>query len=446
MTDELELGAQTRLQEFLANLAGSCLKNRLKRESFALYALGLLSHAERKSAEPMAELLGNDPLAVQHTHDKLLHFVSGCQWDDRAVRLFATKYAVAELDKHEPVTTWIIDDTGFLKQGKHSVGVQRQYTGSAGKITNCQVGVSLCVATDSAQMPVDFELYLPECWTKDPERRRRGKVPEEVTFKTKPELALDMIERAVCANVPGDILLADAGYGDSSEFRSTVEMLGLDYAVGVSSTTKVHVLDATGRACGVAVSAKELAHSSETPFRRMTWRSGTKHELSARFCFVRVKTAHDDGMALEARKAEWLLVEWRDSDPEPSKYYLTTLAARMSKKEIVRVLKERWRTERMYQDLKGELGLDHFEGRSYPGWHHHVSVVLCCAAFLVAEQARAFSPQTAPKGAVGADELASNQTLCALDDDAAPGLRQSAARLASTMSGVRSRSLRRLSA
>jgi SRSO17 transposase len=446
MHEELEMAAQARLQGFLAELGGRCLKNRLKRESFALYALGLLSGCERKSAEPMAELFGTDPLSVQHMHDKLLHFVSGCQWDDRAVRQYAARYAISELEQREPVTTWIVDDTGFLKQGQHSVGVQRQYTGSAGKITNCQLGVSLCVATSTAQLPIDFELYLPEKWATDPSLRRRGKIPDSVTFKTKTELALDMIERAVRAELPGEIVLADAAFGDSTEFRITVEVLGLDYAVGVSKSITVHRVDAAGRARGAAISAKALAESPELRFRRVTWRTGTKEELSARFCFVRVKTAHDDGMPLSARKTEWLIVEWRDSEPEPSKFHLTTLPARMSKKAIVRLLKERWRTERMYEDLKGELGLDHFEGRSYPGWHHHVSMVLCCAAFLTSEQARAFSPQRARSASAAANPGTPGAALCPLDDDAASGFRQSRARLAPPMPALPARSLRRLSA
>lgn len=446
MGSELELGAQARLQGFLAELGAGCLRDRRKRESFALYALGLLSGSERKSAEPLAELYGCDPLEVQHMHDKLLHFVSGSSWDDHDVRQFAARYAIEELSRHEPVTTWVIDDTGFLKQGKHSVGVQRQYTGSAGKITNCQIGVSLCVATATTQLPLDFELYLPEAWTTDPLLRKRGKVPESVGFKTKTHLALDMIERAVRAEIPGEILLADSAYGDSNEFRSTVEVLGLDYAVGVSSNITVHLVDASGRARGPAISAKDLATKSSLRFRRITWRAGTRHELSARFCFVRVKTAHDDGLPLASRKEEWLILEWRDSEPEPTKFHLTTLPARMSKTEIVRILEERWRTERMYEDLKGELGLDHFEGRSYRGWHHHVSVVLCCAAFLVSEQARAFSPRRESPPGPAAHAGSSSAALRALADDAAPRFRQSRARLAPPLPALPSRSLRRLSA
>lgn len=442
MTYALDLAGQARLQQFLADLGAAHLKDKRKRESFALYFFGLLSESERKSVEPLAARTADHPLAVQQMHHKLLHFVSYCAWDDRAVRQFAAKYAIAELQKNEKLTTWIIDDTGFLKQGKHSVAVQRQYTGSAGKITNCQIGVSLCVATATAHLPFDFELYVPEKWTDSPALRLQAKIPEAIAFKTKPQLALDMIERAVRAEVPGDVLLADAGYGDSNDFRSTVRTLGFDYAVGVSSSVTIHRVDAAGRARGPALSAKNLAIKLREDFRRITWKTGANgQELSARFAFTRVKTAHDDGMPLASREAEWLIAEWPDSESEPSKFHLTTLPKRMSKKQIVLLLKERWRTERMYQDLKGELGLDHFEGRSFPGWHHHVSVVLTCAAFLVAEQARAFSPSASRQTGFDSNVIPTPKTLSSFHHVAPPRVRAHARRLASEVPALSSAEL-----
>jgi len=439
MTYALDLAGQARLQQFLADLGASHLKDKRKRESFALYFLGLLSESERKSVEPLAARNAHDPRAVQHMHDKLLHFVSHSSWDDRAVRQFAARHAIRELQRNEKVTTWIIDDTGFLKQGKHSVAVQRQYTGSAGKITNCQVGVSLCVATATAHLPLDFELYVPEKWADSPPLRLQAKIPEDLIFKTKPQLALDMIERAVQAEIPGDVLLADAGYGDSNEFRSTVRTHGFDYAVGVSSSVTVHHLDAAGRARGTALSAKALANKLIENFRRVTWKTGANgQDLSARFAFMRVKTAHDDGMPLASRQAEWLIAEWPDSESEPSKFHLTTLPERMSKKQIVLLLEERWRTERMYQDLKGELGLDHFEGRSFTGWHHHVSVVLTCAAFLVAEQARAFPPSTARQTGADSNVIPAPKALSSFHHVAAPRVCASARRMASAMPALSS--------
>jgi SRSO17 transposase len=387
-----ELGTAYRLEQYFERI-GSRLKDRRKRESFAMYAFGILGDGERKSAEPIAARACADPARTAAVHQKLLYFLALSSWDDRAVRREALRYAVEAVEKREPVTTWIVDDTGFLKQGEHSVGVQRQYTGSAGKITNCQIGVSLAVATSSEQLAVDFELYLPESWTEDAARCREARIPAEVKFKTKIELALDMIQRAKQDEIPGNIILADSAYGDSTEFRNTVRQLGFDFAVGVLPTLGVVRLDRDGRINTKPQSAAEVVASlPKSAFRKVTWRNGTKDKLCSRFCFVRVKTTHDDGIPLAIRESLWLIAEWPEGEKEPSKFMLTTLPRRMTKKEIVRLIKERWRTERMYEDLKGELGLDHFEGRSFTGWHHHVSVVLCCFAFVVAERVRAFPP------------------------------------------------------
>jgi SRSO17 transposase len=388
-----EIAVAGRLEQYFERRIGRHLKDKRKRESFAMYAFGILGEGERKSAEPIAARACGDPRETHNLHHKLIHFVARSVWDDRAVRLEAARYAIEAVQEREPVTSWIIDDTGFLKQGNHSVGVQRQYTGSAGKITNCQVGVSLGVATNSEQIPVDFELYLPECWTEDAGRRDEARIPDEVTFKTKTVLALDMIKRAKQDGIPGNIILADSAYGDSTDFRNTVRELGFDFAVGVLPTLGVLRLDRHERVNTKPQSVAELvATLPKKAFRRLTWREGTKAKLSSRFGFVRVKTTHDDGISLAEREAIWLVAEWPEGEKTPTKFFLTTLSRRMSHKQIVLLIKERWRTERMYEDLKGELGLDHFEGRSFPGWHHHVSVVLSCYAFVVAERARAFPP------------------------------------------------------
>jgi SRSO17 transposase len=390
-----EIATAARLEEFFGRIE-THLKDSRKRESFAMYACGILGDGERKSAEPIAARASADPEEVHNVHNKLLHFLGRSVWDDRAVRLEAARYAIEELQKRERITTWIVDDTGFLKQGSQSVGVQRQYTGSAGKITNCQIGVSLAIATGTEHLPLDFELYLPTKWAQDEARRRQARIPDVVNFKTKIRLALDMIERAAMRNVPGEIILADAAYGDASEFRNTIRLLGFDFAVGVQSTLRVARLDTRDSVNEKPETAAELvARLGPKKFRKLTWREGTNAKLSSRFCFVRVKVAEDDGLPLAEHEPLWLIAEWPEGENAPSKFLLTTLGRRMSKKQIVRLCKERWRTERMYEDLKGELGLDHFEGRSFPGWHHHVSVVLCCYAFVVAERSRSFPPSAA---------------------------------------------------
>ena len=380
-----------RAQEFFQGIIGRHLRRPEQRESFATYAFGILGDGERKSVEPIAARAFSAPEDVQRCHDRLLYFIGGSPWSDRDVRRAAARYVVDAMREHEPVTVWIIDDTGFLKQGKNSVGVKRQYTGSAGKITNCQIGVSLCVSNKKEQVPIDFELYLPGDWTDDPQRRKAARIPEERVFKTKPELALDMIGRAKADGIPGDIVLADSGYGDSSSFRAALRGHGLDYAVAIKSPTRFWLLGMNEEVERV-VSAEELGvELGLSAFRRITWRTGTKGKLSSRFCFRRVKPVHGEGDPDE-KEPLWLVMEWLDGEAKPTKFALTTLPRRMTKKQIIRIIKERWRTEMVYEELKGELGLDHFEGRSFPGWNHHVSVVLCCYAFVVVERMRHFPP------------------------------------------------------
>ena len=394
---------ESRLGEFLNGRIGRHLARREQKESFAIYAHGILADGERKSVEPIAaratgrgaedEQDEKAGAACERMQARLLNFLRDSPWDDRSVRREAARYVIEALEKQEPVTTWIIDDTGFPKQGKHSVGVQRQYTGTLGKIGNCQIGVSLTVATKHEHVPIDFALYMPKSWTDDVVRREKARVPDELVFKTKPELALDLITRAVEDKVPGDIVLVDAAYGDSSEFRNTVRMFGLDLGVAVAASTKVWTLDKLERRRGAPVGAQDLGVKlGRRAFRRLTWRVGPGGKLSSRFAFRRVKVAHDDGTDAGDREPMWLMIEWPDGESRPTKFVLTTMPRRMSKKQIVRIVKERWRTERTYEELKGELGLDHFEGRSFPGWHHHVSVVLSCYAFIVAERVRLFSP------------------------------------------------------
>jgi SRSO17 transposase len=394
----LDAAAEKRLQHYI-NGVGDVLGHPQRKEAFALYTLGLLSDLERKSVEPIAALTCADPKRVDAAHQSLLHFVSTSDWDDHAVRRFAARYAIDEMSARAPITTWIIDDTGFLKQGNHSVGVKRQYTGSAGKITNCQIGVSLTVSNGLEHVPIDVELYLPQEWATDSGRRREAQIPDSVQFKTKVDLALDEIERAVANNTPGEIVLADAAYGRSSKFRDTVRILGFDYAVGVDSTTMVISLGPGGRWGTTPVTAVELARKlGKEAYRRITWREGTGKKLASRFALRRVRLANEDGIPLEEHEPLWLLLEWSFGESEPSPFAVTTLPAKMSKKQLVRRYKERDRTEQAYEEMKGELGLDHFEGRRFRGGHHHVSVVLCCYAFVVAERARSFFPSADREG------------------------------------------------
>jgi SRSO17 transposase len=397
MAYSLDAAASARLSTYFDEI-GTLLRDKRKRASFATYAFGILGEGDRKSAEPIAARACGDPSLARAYHERLLHFLGGAKWDDGRVRRVAARHAMSAMAAQtgEPVSVWIIDDTGMLKQGDDSPGVQRQYTGSAGKVANCQIAVTLSVATRTEAVPIDVALYLPEAWANDHARRVKARIPDDVTFKTKPELALAMIERACLDGLAGEVVLADAAYGDSSEFRSVLRLYGLDYAVGIGPQTKVFTLDGDNRPRGETASIGDLAEALKPKaFRRCTWRDGTKNVMSSRFCFVRVKTAHDDGFEPTDREPQWLIVEWSNDGREKKKFHLTTLPRRMTKKQIVGLLKERWRTERVYQELKGELGFDHFEGRTFPGWHHHVSVVLCCYAFVIAERVRHFPPSKA---------------------------------------------------
>lgn len=393
MATLMDAAAEQRLARYFDQI-GEILDGRGRRESFAVYALGIFGDGERKSIEPIAARACTDPERIDAAHQRLLHFAVDSPWSDHRVRRAAARYALEPMTATEPIEAWIIDDTGFLKQGVHSVGVQRQYTGSAGKVTNCQLGVSLSVATQNEHLPIDFALYLPERWLTDPVRRKEARIPDEVVFKTKPELALDLIRQALVDEVPPGLVLADSAFGTNRDFRDGIRELGLHYAVGVNSSTVVAVYDKLDRRRDEIISARDLALRIESQggFRRCTWREGTRRDLSARFALRRVVPAHDDARGIELREPLWLLIEWRDGETEPANYFLCSLPHYVSKKQLVRLVMQRWRTERAYQDLKDELGLDHYEGRRFPGWHHHVSVVLCCYAFIVAERARHFPP------------------------------------------------------
>jgi SRSO17 transposase len=393
MPNRSDAAAEQRLEKFFDEI-GAVLGRREQRESFALYAHGIFGDGERKSIEPIAARACTDPERADALHQRLHHFALDSPWSDHDVRRAATRHALEAMTAREAIDSWIIDDTGFLKQGSHSVGVQRQYTGSAGKVTNCQVAVSLCVATRTEHLPVDFALYLPKAWLDDPDRRREARIPESVDFKTKPEMALDLLQRAVDDGIPHGLVLADTAYGSSIDFRAGVRALGLHYAVAVDPKTAVVVFDSLGRRRDEILSVGALAQriDAQGGFRRSTWRAGTKQDLSARFALRRVVPAYDGGHGIDKREPLWLLIEWRHGETEPANYFLCSLPGRLTKKQLIRAVMQRWRTERAYEDLKGELGLDHYEGRRLPGWNHHVSVVLCCYAFIVAERARHFPP------------------------------------------------------
>jgi SRSO17 transposase len=238
---------------------------------------------------------------------------------------------------------------------------------------------------------IDFELYLSETWLDNIRKRRAARIPADREFKTKTELALEMIARAKDDGLLGNVVLADSAYGDSSAFRARLREMELDFAVGIKPLTKIWVLGPNNE-LGPAKGVQELGLAlGAAAFRRITWRTGTSGRLSSRFCFRRVKPVRGDGEP-EDKEPLWLVMEWLEGESKPTKFFLTNLPHRMTKKQLIRIIKERWRTEIMYEELKQELGLDHFEGRSFTGWHHHITVVLCCYAFVIVERMRHFPP------------------------------------------------------
>jgi SRSO17 transposase len=390
MAYELDAGGQLRLDRYFDGI-GAILGRLDRRESFALYALGLFGEGERKSIEPIAARVCGDKELCNAYHYRLLHFLGISPWSDEEVREYSARYAITAMTTREAVSDWIVDDTGFPKQGNKSPGVQRQYSGTLGKTGNCQIGVSVTVATRTMHLPVDMDLYLPQSWADHRARCRAAHIPDDVVYRPKWRIALDLIERNVEAGVPLGLMHADSAYGDVGDFRHGVQALGFDYAVDVKKHTRVVIVCDDGSETE-PMSVETVGEIvGERSYRKVTWREGSRRALSARFATLRVRVVSDKDTRGEE---QWLVIDKIKRGGSVEHYALTTLPKSMPRKQLVRRIKQRWRTERAYEDLKGELGLDHFEGRSYMGWQHHVSCVLACYAFLVAERARAFPPQT----------------------------------------------------
>jgi SRSO17 transposase len=389
----------------LANAAGHAdrhtpLKN---------YCTGLLLPGERKSVEPMAARLAPDN--VRRTHQSLHHLVADAPWNDEEMLAQVRREVLPTMQKHSPVVAWIVDDTGFPKQGKHSVGVARQYCGQVGKQDNCQVAVSLSVSTWSSSLPVAWRLYLPEVWCKDPARCQQAGVPKEVEFQTKPEIALQQIQQALEQKVPLGVVLADAGYGNGTPFRTAVTSLGLQYVVGIESSTTVwepgqQPLPAPPRKPGRGATPKRLQRNADhqpisvkqlalglpsSAWKDIRWRQGSQETLRSRFAAVLVRPAHRDEKRTEPHPEEWLLIEWPKKESEPTKYWLSTVPEKTSLRLLVKIAKHRWIIERDYEELKQELGLGHYEGRGWHGFHHHATLCIAAYGFLISDRNR-FSP------------------------------------------------------
>jgi SRSO17 transposase len=366
------------------------------------YCTGLLLPGERKSVEPMAALTA--PARTAAKHQSLLHFVAIAPWSDEAVLTKVRQMALPKIEALGAIEASIIDDTGFPKKGKHSVGVARQYCGQLGKQDNCQAVVSLSIANHHASLPIAHRLYLPQSWADDPDRRKTAKVPEDLVFQTKPQIALEQLKAAHACGIPLGTVLADAGYGYDSQFRDGITKLGLHYAVGIQSNVLMWKADAILSVQGPdgekpsrpqlraqQISAKELAlRQPAEAWQNVTWRENGE-AFTSRFARWRVHPV----TRAEHPAEEWLVIEWPEDEAEPTKYWLSTLPADISFEALVDRTKLRWRIERDYQELKQELGLGHYEGRGWRGLHHHITLCIAAYGFLIAE--RAIFPPSGPR-------------------------------------------------
>ena len=355
-----------------------------------------------------ARLAPND---VRRMHQSLHHLVADAPWNDEEMLAEVRRHVLPRMEKQGPVVAWIVDDTGFPKQGKHSVGVARQYCGQIGKHDNCQAAVSLSVSTWNSSLPIAWRLYLPEVWCRDAERCQQAGVPEGIEFETKPEIALQQIRKAVEQEMAPGVILADAGYGNGTPFRTALTQLGLTYMVGIESSTTVwepgqQPLPAPPRKPGRGATPKRLQRAADHQpvavkqlalglpswaWKEITWRPGSQEALRSRFAAVRVRPAHRDEKRTVPRPEEWLLIEWPKKESEPTKYWLATVPEKTSLKALVKLAKHRWIIERDYEELKQELGLGHYEGRSWRGFHHHATLCIAAYGFLISERNR-FSP------------------------------------------------------
>lgn len=369
------------------------------------YCTGLMLPLQRKSVEPLAAHL--NPQHVSAKHQSLLHFVGQSDWSDEALLNQVLTWIQPLMAREAPQWFWIVDDTGIPKKGKHSVGVSHQYCGQTGKPDNCQVAVSLSLATQAASIPIAWRLYLPQAWCEDQARRWEAGIPESIDFATKPQIALEQMGAAKAAGVPVGTVIVDAAYGTEFAFREELEAMGLAYVAGIQPATTVWAPGCAPRVPKPRTgpgrqptrlqrgpghqpqSVKELALAlPPQAWRKVAWREGTNTVLCSRFARLRIRPAHQDYQRCEPHPEAWLLVEWPKDKDEPTKYWLSNLSAEATMDDLVSIAKMRWRIERDYEELKQEFGLGHYEGRGWRGFHHHASLCIAAYGFLLGQRLR----------------------------------------------------------
>jgi SRSO17 transposase len=384
-----------RLEEFVGGVALASMEHPVQRANAERYVRGLLGASVRKSLEPLVERL-----AGEADYQSLQQFLADSPWDPGRV-IQAVVERVAPVVEAE---AWVLDDTGFPKDGRRSPGVKRQYSGTLGKIGNCQIGVSLHAVSERGTLPLGWALYLPEDWCEDSERRRKAKIPAHVAFQTKPALGQALIERAAGYAIDRAPVLGDAAYGDNTKLRSALHDGGIDYVLSISPDTAIFdpatVFAVPARRQGArgpaprapradrkAVSVEQYARSlAPEDFQTVSFRGTGKKRLRSRFAFQRITAAHPVTRDNEPARTEWLIIEWPAGHQAPSDYWISNLPAATTPERLARLARLRWMIELDYRQLKGELGLDHYEGRSWLGWHHHTALVTTAHAFLTLER------------------------------------------------------------
>jgi SRSO17 transposase len=391
-------GIGGRLEVFAEEVFDGAVGRAEQRHWAGVYLRGLMLEGRRKSIEPMAARLPDgDEQCLQQ-------FVNQSPWNECVVRANLARRMIEEIDPD----AWIVDDTGFAKKGRFSVGVARQYSGTLGRVDNCQVGVSVSAATDRASCPINWRVYLPAEWDDDSERRAKAHIPDAVRHQEKWRLALEMIDELDAWGIAPKVVCADAGYGEITAFRTGLDERGIDYIVQVQARTSAYLPEVEPelrpwegrgrppmpRYRAAPSSLRDLALAAgEHAAVEVTWRQGSRGPMTSRFVALQVRPAN-----VELRRAaanaqielpiRWLLAEWPVGAKEPTDYWLSSMPADTPLAELVRLAKLRWRIEHDYRELKDALGLDHFEGRSYRGWHHHVTLVSVAHAFLTLERRR----------------------------------------------------------
>ena len=397
-------GVRERLAEFVEEVAER-LPLRRQRENALLYVRGLVEYGGRKSLQPTLFRLEETPAR----YESMQQFLADSPWDPTLVVRACAERVAPEIG----VTAWVVDDTGIVKDGTHSPGVKRQYSGTLGKIGNCQLTVSVHAVGERGTLPLGWRLYLPEEWCADSERRRKAKIPAAVCFQTKPELAAELCAQAAGWEVPAAPILADSAYGDDTAFRTDLHELGLEYLLAVRAQTSVYGPEtsfAVPQRKGTSGRPRTIARPDRKPesvralaarLPAAAWQSvacrttPAGEDVSSRFAFLRVVATHPVRTDCQPPREEWLIVEWPEGAEAPSDYWLSNLPESEPRERLARLARLRWTIELEYRQLKGELGLDHYEGRSYLGFHHHTALVTCAHAFLTLERLCPKAPRPA---------------------------------------------------